>query len=69
MPGEARRAVGAGLYAQPAPVRHPAGDVTGKDGRHCATREVEQRRAVLAELGAKLNTPPPPPVPVDQLAE
>jgi hypothetical protein len=29
----------------------------------------EQRRAVLAELGGRLNTPPPPAVPVAELPE
>jgi hypothetical protein len=33
------------------------------------SRYSEQRRAVLAELGVKLNSQPPPPVPVEQLPD
>lgn len=41
----------------------------GVDFRWQDTEYLDQRRAVLAELGAKLNTPPPPPVPLDQLPD
>ena len=38
----------------------------GVDFRWQDSEFAEQRRAVLAELGARLNTPPPPAVPLDQ---
>lgn len=41
----------------------------GVDFRWQVSEFAEQRRTVLAELGARLNTPPPPAVPLDQLPE
>jgi hypothetical protein len=41
----------------------------GVDFRWQDSEFAEQRRAVLAELGAKLSAPPPPAVPVGQLPE
>ena len=42
---------------------------SGVDFRWQDSKFAEQRQAVLAELGTKLNTPPPPAVPVDQLPD
>ena len=41
----------------------------GVDFRWQDSEFMEQRRAVLAELGAKLNTPPPPALPLDKLPD
>lgn len=41
----------------------------GIDFRWDESEMAEQRRIVLAELGAKLNTPPPPAVPLSEMPE